>query len=525
MIEKTLREQADELFQAAISSTKNHTTLSLLHQELQHSHQKLDQPMRVAIVGKIKAGKSTLMNALLGEAVVATGTIEATFNINWLQYGEQPALRVHFKDDRPPEHKSFAELEAITVRSQDPASRAYLLSIQYIEVVYPNPILNTFNLIDTPGLDSFYKEDSQNTCDFLHLHGKQLTEATQAEASKADAVLYLFSQSIHESDRAIAEQFQGASLSRTTPINSIGVLTKVDAYWSDESPDPIEAGRRVAERLASHPQMRNLFYTIVPVCGLAALGIQTLKASEFDTLTQLAALPEERLDKLLRTVERFKTKEYPDQPEIPHLVQRQQVMQRLGQYGVWQACRLIRSGIVDQSLVLALMQNTGMKDLRHLITSHFGNRAFLIKLNTAVEHLLAICFQLQQQHTGSTLQTIQLIAGQLERLKAQAHEFQELRVLRSYYDGNLELADDEIQQLLQVTGEYGTSCANRLGLRDRATLDEMIAIAQQQVNQWRSRSNDAIGATYQTIAAARLVAHSYERILHHVSLAKRHLDY
>lgn len=523
MIEKSLREQADEIFENAIKHTKNAPELQLLHHELQQNYQKLDQPMRVAIVGKIKTGKSTLMNALLGEAVVATGTIEATFNVNWLQYGEQPGLRIHFKDGRPPSVKSLAELAAITVRSQDADHRAYLLSIEYVEVFHPNPLLNTFNLIDTPGLDSFYQDDSQNTYDFLKLHGKQLTESTQTEAAKADAVLYLFSQSVHESDRAVAEQLQGASIGRATPINSIGVLTKVDAYWSEESPNPIDAGRKVAERLAAQPQMRNLFYTIVPVCGLAALGVQTLTAAEFDTLTKLAALPEDRLTKLLRTVERFKAKEYPDQPEIPAAAQRQQVMEQLGQYGVWQACSLIRSGLVDQSLVSAVMQATGMQELRHLITAHFGNRAFLIKLSTAIEHLLSICFHLRQQHTGAAQQIVQTLAGQFERLKAQAHEFQELRVLRSYYDGNLELTDGEIQQLLQVTGEYGSSCSQRLGLSDLATVDELLAIADQQMHDWRMRSNDLIGSTHQTIEAARLIAHSYERILHRIKIAKRHL--
>ncbi|MGK7873368.1 MAG: hypothetical protein AB4426_08650 [Xenococcaceae cyanobacterium] len=38
-------------------------------------------------------------------------------------------------------------------------------------------------MIDTPGLKSFYEDDSKNTQDFLQLYGDALTEITQAQAA------------------------------------------------------------------------------------------------------------------------------------------------------------------------------------------------------------------------------------------------------------------------------------------------------------------------------------------------------
>jgi GTPase SAR1 family protein len=521
MDEITLRDRADQLFEFALAQTKNSPALRSLHQDLQQCYQKLDLPMRVAVVGKIKAGKSTMMNAILGEALVATGNVEATFNINWLRYAKKQSLQVHFKDHRPPEPKSFEELAAITVRAD--ANRSYLRSIKYIEVFHPNPILQTFDLIDTPGLESFYKDDSDNTIEFLQLHGKELSEITQTETANADAVLYLFSHSTSAQDRDTIQQFQGNTAGRTTPINSVGVLTKADMYWSDEYPNPMDAGRRIAERLATDPQMRNLLYTIVPVCGLPAFGAQTIEPSEFDILTKLANLPEARFDKLIRTIERFTTKNYPDEPDIPAIAERLQVFTRLGQYGIWRGCKLIRAGVTDLAeFTSQLLQESGVQELRNLVKSHFGNRAFLIKLSTGIEQILGSCFRQKQQATAD-IQVVKEVAGRFERIKAQAHEFQELRVLRSYYENKLDFAAEEVEMLLQVTGEDGSACAKRLGLDERATISEMLPIAESKMNYWRIRANDLMGADSQTIEAARVLAHSYERVLYHVNAAKRHL--
>ncbi len=99
---KTLKQEVDELFEFALNRTENLYPLKPFRRILQQSYQRLHEPMRVAIVGLIKAGKSTLMNALLGQSVVATGEVEATFNVNWLRYSDRSRLLVHFKDDHSP---------------------------------------------------------------------------------------------------------------------------------------------------------------------------------------------------------------------------------------------------------------------------------------------------------------------------------------------------------------------------------------------------------------------------------------
>ncbi len=521
MADLPLRDRAQALFNFILEQTRDRASLQDLHQELLNCQQRLSEPMRVAIVGKIKAGKSTMLNALLGEAIVATGTVEATFNINWLKYGSQPTLKVHYKNGKS-EDKSFEELTTLTLRADEHLD--YLLSIKYIEVFYPSSILKTFHLIDTPGLESFYEDDSQNTRDFLKLHGQDLTAATQAEAANADAVLYLFSHNLSAGDQAVMEEFQGPSVGRATPINSIGVLTRIDAYWP-EFP-PIESGNRIAARLSDIPQVHNLFYAIKPVSGYLALGAQTLQTDELEILQKLAALPEDRLQSLLRVRNRFENREYPDQPGVPTIAERQKVLHRLERYGIWQACQLIRSGTCNlESLTQELMQASGVPDLCELITSHFGHRAYLIKLRTAIDRLHALCFQQKQKQSDDDLQVVEAIAGKVEALEANSHDFRELDILRSYYDRKLEFSDAEIHQLLEVTGEYGQSCFQRLGMKEQASIDQMLSAAKERMQKWRLRAADQMGASRPTIEASTVLAHSYERIVYHLQEAQKHLNF
>lgn len=525
MNETPLRQRATETFSFALERSARRPALKSLHHLLEQAQERLNQPMRVAVVGLIKAGKSTMMNALLGEAVVATGTVEATFNVNWLRYGDTSGLLVHFKEENgqtpPPEAKSLAELTALTLRGDK--NKDYLLKIKYIEVTCPNPLLKIFHLIDTPGLASYYQDDSQNTKDFLKLHGQELTQVTQAETSTADAVLYLFSHNIAVEDAKIVHEFQGVG--HTTPINAIGVLTKVDAYWSDDNANPLEAGQRISSRLLGHPQVSRLFYSIRPVCGLLALGAQTLTPTEYETLRCLATLPPDRFEKLLKVVERFATREYPQEPDIPPAPARQQVAVRLGQYGVWLACDYLRhTSITDrEKLAAELLRQSGVAELRNLIISHFGNRAFLIKLNTGLRQIASICFQERYRQTGMDRRILEEIAERFEALEAQEHAFHELQVLRNYYEEKLNFSPEEIKLLLEITGEYGISCGERLGLSECATIPEMLGVAEQKKHYWQLRANDFLSTDRATLQGANVLARSYERIIHYLHEARKNL--
>ena len=48
---------------------------------------RLHEPLRVAIAGKVKAGKSTLLNALVGDELAPTDEGECTRIVTWYRHG------------------------------------------------------------------------------------------------------------------------------------------------------------------------------------------------------------------------------------------------------------------------------------------------------------------------------------------------------------------------------------------------------------------------------------------------------
>ena len=52
-----------------------------LREEIETATSHLDHPVRLAVAGFIKCGKSTLLNALLGRNIAATGMLETTSKV------------------------------------------------------------------------------------------------------------------------------------------------------------------------------------------------------------------------------------------------------------------------------------------------------------------------------------------------------------------------------------------------------------------------------------------------------------
>ena len=494
----------DELARAGAEVTASRTVL-------QHYLDRLAAPMRVAVVGRISSGKSTLTNALLGCKLVPTGIEELTYNVNWLRYADDSTLIVHFRDGSPARSFTLHELEYLTRRRDD--HRALLAGIDFIEVFFANDQLRTYDLIDTPGIDSHFGADSQNTLRFLRRTGQDVRDTTLQHTRGADALLLVFGRSISDVDITTLTDIQGSEFAALTPITAIGVLTKVEHYWPSE-PDPMASARRVADRLMSDRAVKRLLYDVLPVCSLIGAAADTFTDGDLEALSELAKVQPDRLSALARRAQYFSTREYDDIPVPPEV--RQPLFAQFGGWGIVLATQLIRAGASDRHELRAqLLEQSGMIRLRTAISAHFGNRAYLIKLQQ-----IAADLRLQARTADKAITTA---LNEVDGLSVNEHGFAELAVLRDYYHDLLNLTGTEAAELLQVTGEQGIWVTDRLGIDRQATLDEMYTRARERLDYWKDRYDDP-ELSGPTKSAARTLRRLYELLSYHIGEARRHLE-
>ena len=117
-----LRERSIAAFDRAMMALGADPAAEPARALLSEQRGRLLSTLRVAVVGRVSSGKSTLVNALLGGYRVPTGATELTYNVNWLRYGEEPGILIHFRDGQPAERRELTDLERMTVRPATIAS-------------------------------------------------------------------------------------------------------------------------------------------------------------------------------------------------------------------------------------------------------------------------------------------------------------------------------------------------------------------------------------------------------------------
>ncbi|MFE4831045.1 dynamin family protein [Streptomyces sp. NPDC056672] len=470
--------------------------------------------LRVAVVGRVSAGKSTLVNALLGEERSPTGVTELTFNVTRLRRSSQESLTVHYRDGRPSRQRAPDDLWRLVAQARhDPERLAELRAVDWLDLGIPNPRLAQFDLVDTPGLDSYFGEESARTLRFLGRTGEDVHTATVEHASRADALVMVFASGLAESEERLLAEVTGAGLRAVEPMTSVGALTKIEYYWP-VCPDPMAEGRRVADRLMTKSGGRRILFELVPVAGLLATGAAACTERDAADLVQLSRVAPALLEARVRRGPYFASRDYPDLPVGTE--RRAALLRRFGGYGTVLACALARDGLTDRAgLREELLRRSGVVRLGQVLTEHFGNRADLVKLDAAVQEMGELPALGGQGAEPWMRWRLEEAADQVTRLRLTEHAFRELALLRRVYDGSVVLTAQELSEVLRITGEYGDSPAVRLGLPADSGRSSLISAALRQQAYWAGVDLDAARGPA-TAEAVRTVRRGYDLLLNRI---------
>ena len=451
---------------------------------------RLDEPLRVAIAGRVKAGKSTLLNALVGERLAATDAGECTRIVTWYRH----ALGYRVVAELRPEGSRELAFKRRDGALDIDLGGLPLDGIERLEVGWPSQKLVELTLIDTPGLASANEATSERTT-------QALLDDEADGPGDADAVLYLM-RHLHRSDVGFLEAFMDRSVAHASPINAIVVLSRADEIGAAR-PDALDSARAVAVRYAADGRVRELASGVVPVAGLIAETGATLREAQFGWLREIAVLPEARRDHLLRSVERFRDPESnPLGEEI-----REELLGRLGMFGLRLAVGLLAAGEVRTATGLsqALLERSGIRELGRILTERYAARAQALKARSALAALRAIGEDLDRRNVPDASEIVVAI----DRLEASSQELALLRLLHLVLSGTVELVPAERVEVDRLCAAAGPG--ERVGLTPDASPADVREAALGGIDRWRSRAASPL-SDRRTIEAAEIVSRAYEEI-------------
>jgi len=107
------------------------------------------EPFRLGVIGEFRVGKSTLINALLGQEIAYTDIIEATASECRFRYGESTGACLMYSD-REPESLSVEKVNEVLAERRD--DTAWLATLDHVEYSVKSECLKSFDLWDAPGI-------------------------------------------------------------------------------------------------------------------------------------------------------------------------------------------------------------------------------------------------------------------------------------------------------------------------------------------------------------------------------------
>lgn len=260
------------------------------------------RPFNVAVFGRMKTGKSSLINALLGKDLAITGVDETTATINVISRAEDVSqcekFTVHWKD-RPPESFPLERLAAEwSGKSHEVVEK--VSQTAYIQLYADDPALALHEIIDTPGTGAAVSDHEKVAQAFLN--------SSIQEGRKADALVYVFGINGRETDEANLKTFREGCLPGSRPYNSVGVLHKWDATFWNSGGDWNEIQSKV-DRLKS--QMEAVVADVIPVS--APIATVAARATDEDLASLISLVSTKgagRIESLLEDDE-----DWDDDPE------------------------------------------------------------------------------------------------------------------------------------------------------------------------------------------------------------------
>lgn len=331
----------------------------------------LESPFTIAIVGQMRAGKSSLINALVGADLAVTGVNETTATINWFRHAPKERTRF-FRAvwrDRPAEDFPLEEI------SQWVGDSNKAKATRHLDFFSDAPFLKKANLVDTPGTRSVLSDHTRATEEFLAI---RTDRESQEVGNSADAVIYVLPPVARESDTGLLGEFERSTrIPGSTPYNSMAVIHK---WETQESKDPYGNALRKCDTVRK--ALGSLVSLVIPVSAPMGWAVehygQGFWQGSFDLIEKTTP---EILEDLILSEESFCQWDEPkcslSASERKKL--RQDYRMPWASFKTIIAMAAIDKPASPEELKKLIAEKSGLNNLRSVLETRFLARARLIK--------------------------------------------------------------------------------------------------------------------------------------------------
>lgn len=444
---------------------------------------RLEEPVRIAITGPWRAGKSTALNALMGEEVAPIEADEGGGAFTWYEDGPRP---------RATAYPSTGPAQELVVTRSATGLRVDLVgwrsgAVNDIVVQWPTRALRQATFIDTPPVGGTEENGTSAVMDRV--------------LRDADAVLYLTRDGRGADLRALGP-VRDSVVGQAAPVNVLLVLSRADEVGGGRV-DALLTARQLARQQRRDPRVNAFCVDSVALSGVVGLAGRVMSESDYTALAALATMARPERDEILLSADRF----------VGGVVSvrldrevRAALLDRFGLFGLRLATTLIRAGADNRTKLSAeLIRRSGLTELRGSIARFFIDRGDVLKARSALAGIESLVREVRRPGSGELLAAV-------EQILAGAHDFRELRLLAMLGDTRLGFAPELTSEAYRLIGGAGVGLTARLGMDHDGDAEQLWNAACDALARWRDLTEEPQSRLAQH-QAARVVVRSCEGIL------------